>query len=202
MQTIKSISISNGTPAMAFPLTVIVIISMCKDAYEDRKRHIEDASENEAECEVYDKASKTFKKKMWREIRVGNVVKVKENEMIPCDLITLNSSDPKGVLYVETKGLDGETNLKIKSVHKTFLEEFKTDSDISKLKGQILCERPNNAIYKFEGYAEGVVTSHQEKISLNNDFQILRGMSLRNTNSIYGICIFTGHDTKVMQNSA
>ena len=42
MQTVKSISISNGTPAMAFPLTVIVIISMCKDAYEDRKRHIED----------------------------------------------------------------------------------------------------------------------------------------------------------------
>ena len=61
---------------MAFPLTVIVIISMCKDAYEDRKRHIEDASENEAECQVYDKGSKTFKKKMWRDIRVGNVVKV------------------------------------------------------------------------------------------------------------------------------
>ena len=47
MQTVKSISISNGTPAMAFPLTVIVIISMCKDAYEDRKRHIEDKQENE-----------------------------------------------------------------------------------------------------------------------------------------------------------
>jgi phospholipid-transporting ATPase len=65
-----------------------------------------------------------------------------------------------------------------------------------------LCERPNNAIYKFEGYAEGVVTKHQEKISLNNDYQVLRGMSLRNTESIYGIVTFTGHDTKVMQNSA
>jgi len=68
-------------------------------------------------------------------------------------MITLQSSDSKGVLYVETKGLDGETNLKIKNVHKTFLEEFKTIEDLSKLKGQILCERPNNAIYKFEGFA-------------------------------------------------
>ena len=75
-------------------------------------------------------------------------------------MITLQSSDPKGVLYVETKGLDGETNLKIKNVHKTFLEEFKNVDDISKLRGQILCERPNNAIYKFEGFAQGVVNAH------------------------------------------
>ena len=50
-------------------------------------------------------------------------------------MITLQSSDPKGVLYVETKGLDGETNLKIKNVHKTFLEEFKNVDNISKLRG-------------------------------------------------------------------
>ena len=58
-------------------------------------------------------------------------MKVNEDEMIPCDLITIHSSDPKGVLYVETKGLDGETNLKIKSVHKTFLENFKSVEDLS-----------------------------------------------------------------------
>ena len=39
MQCIKSISISGGAPAMAFPLTIIVLISMLKDAYEDYKRH-------------------------------------------------------------------------------------------------------------------------------------------------------------------
>lgn len=31
---------------------------------------------------------------------------------------------------------------------------------------------------------------------------LLRGMSLRNTDFVQGIVIFTGHDTKVMQNSA
>ena len=31
---------------------------------------------------------------------------------------------------------------------------------------------------------------------------MLRGMSLRNTEYAYGVAIFTGHDTKVMKNSA
>ena len=35
MQCINSISISDGKPAMAVPLTVIVLVSMIKDAYED-----------------------------------------------------------------------------------------------------------------------------------------------------------------------
>jgi phospholipid-transporting ATPase len=39
MQTIKSISISDGKSVMAIPLTIVIGISMIKDAYEDYKRH-------------------------------------------------------------------------------------------------------------------------------------------------------------------
>lgn len=55
-----------------------------------------------------------FDFKQWNHIRVGSIVKVHENEYFPCDMIILNSSLPKGVCYVETKNLDGETNLKYK----------------------------------------------------------------------------------------
>jgi magnesium-transporting ATPase (P-type) len=41
-------------------------------------------------------------------------VKILEDEYIPADMLILNSSGPKGTCYVETKNLDGETNLKIK----------------------------------------------------------------------------------------
>ena len=50
MQTIKVISISNGEPTMLPPLVLVVFTSMCKDAYEDYKRHKEDRSENYAEA--------------------------------------------------------------------------------------------------------------------------------------------------------
>ena len=55
MQCIPSISISDGKPAMAVPLTIIVLVSMMKDAYEDWKRHVADSSENLKNCSVYDR---------------------------------------------------------------------------------------------------------------------------------------------------
>lgn len=39
-----------------------------------------------------------------------------ENEYFPCDVMLLKSSEKKGVAYIETKNLDGETNLKHKIV--------------------------------------------------------------------------------------
>ena len=68
------------------------------------------------------------------------------------------------------------------------------------MNGHIICERPNTAIYKYEGYMQ--LGPHEEKISLNTDYVLLRGMSLRNTEHVYGVVVFTGHDTKVMKNSA
>ena len=78
--------------------------------------------------------------------------------------------------------------------------KFTSEESLSSINGHILCERPNSAIYKFEGYAQ--FSNDKEKISLNADYLLLRGMSLRNTEYIYGMVIFTSDDTKIMQNSA
>ena len=63
--------------------------------------------------------------------------------------------------------------------------------------GEITCEKPNNAIYKFEGYI-----NMDEKIPLDADSMLLRGCKLRNTGFVYGVCVFTGPETKIMKNSA
>jgi phospholipid-transporting ATPase len=45
-------------------------------------------------------------------------------------LLLLNTDQPKGVCYVETKNLDGETNLKNKQAFKTFVKMAKTEEEI------------------------------------------------------------------------
>ena len=115
MQTIPSISISDGKSVMAIPLVFVISVSMVKDAFEDYKRHRSDATENEREVKALNRASGVFERRQWKNIIVGDILKVYCDESIPADILILHSSDPKGCCYVETKNLDGETNLKIKT---------------------------------------------------------------------------------------
>jgi magnesium-transporting ATPase (P-type) len=85
---------------------------------------------------------------------VGCLVKIKDNQFFPCDMIMVDSSLPKGIAYVETKNLDGETNLKHKQVEKTLLRIAKSapDACLTAFNGSVIdCEGPNEDIYKFEG---------------------------------------------------
>jgi magnesium-transporting ATPase (P-type) len=57
---------------------------------------------------------------------------------------------------------------------------------------------PNNSIHKFEG---NIRLSHlAEKVPLAAENLLLRSCSLRNTDFVYGVAVFTGRDTKVMRN--
>ena len=60
LQTVKVISISNGEPTMLPPLILVVATSMFKDAYEDYCRHVEDAAENNARCNVFNRRRNDF----------------------------------------------------------------------------------------------------------------------------------------------
>ena len=130
-------------------------------------------------------------------------------------MVILNSSEDQGMFYVETKNLDGETNLKLKSVADELIEHFEDDDAYSKLSGVINMEGPNNRIYKFDGNfditnlvnqndnSDGPlnISGENEKksntIPLSNDNVALRGMSLRNTEVVTGVVVYTGHDSKI-----
>lgn len=121
-------------------------------------------------------------------------------------MVILHSSDPKGTCYVETKNLDGETNLKMKSAHKEIRAIISPEGSaddvakksLAKIKGHVGCDKPNNAIYKFDG----AFKLNDKNISLSADNVALRGSSIRNTDYVYGMIVYTGHDTKIMMNSA
>lgn len=139
--------------------------------------------------------NQTFEKTKWKKLRVGHLVKVHKDEYFPADLLLLSSSYEDGICYVETTNLDGETNLKVKHALDV-TASLQDESSFQHFKAVIKCEDPNEDLYSFIGtlYYEG-----QHPLSLQ---QILvRDSKLRNTDYIYGVVIFTGHDTKVMQNA-
>ncbi|KAG0289913.1 hypothetical protein BGZ98_003648 [Dissophora globulifera] len=78
-----------------------------------------------------------------------------------------------------------------------------TPHEVSQLGGLVRSEQPNNSLYTYEGTL--VMNSTQgnaKEVPLDPTQVLLRGAQLRNTNWIYGIVIFTGHESKLMRNAS
>ena len=69
---------------------------------------------------------------------------------------------------------------------------------MSRLRGTIVCEAPNNSLYTFDGTLK---PSSGAALPVGPDQLLLRGSQLRNAPWVYGLAVFTGHDTKLLQNA-
>ncbi|CAI4058117.1 hypothetical protein SKDZ_04G3180 [Saccharomyces kudriavzevii ZP591] len=143
-----------------------------------------------------------FAKDYWKNVKVGDIVRVHNNDEIPADLILLSTSDVDGACYVETKNLDGETNLKVRQSLKCS-KTIKSSRDIARTKFWVESEGPHANLYSYQGNFQWQDTQNgkikNEPVNINN--VLLRGCTLRNTKWAMGMVIFTGDDTKIMINA-
>ncbi|KAK6919103.1 P-type ATPase, N-terminal [Dillenia turbinata] len=158
------------------PLIFIFAVSATKEAWDDYNRYLSDKKANEKEVWVLRHGIK--KHIQAQDIHVGNLVWLRENDEVPCDLVLIGTSDPQGLCYVETAALDGETDLKTRGV--------------------IECPSPDKDIRRFDANLRLFPPFIDNDIcSLTIKNTLLQSCYLRNTEWACGVAVYTGNETKL-----
>jgi phospholipid-translocating ATPase len=140
----------------------------------------------------------------WEDVRVGDFVKICADQPFPGDIIICATSEPEDVAYVETKNLDGETNLKSRHNVASLSHLRSAEACVRSPGYRIDADKPETNMYRLNAKItqlddKGEDVGRPEAISL--DTVLLRGTVLRNTDWVIGIVLFTGRDTKIVLNS-
>jgi phospholipid-translocating ATPase len=145
--------------------------------------------------------SARWERTLWKKLEVGDVVLLRDDDQVPADIVVLSTSDPDGMCYVETKNLDGETNLKPrKAVRGT--SGIKSEEDVERSSFYLDSEGPHANLYLYHGvlhYKDPLTGDEKQEVLSSNEL-LLRGCAIRNTAWVIGLVVFTGPDTKIMLN--
>lgn len=145
-----------------------------------------------------------IKKTEWHNLRVGDLVIISNNENIPADLLLLSSTNMEhNEAYLETMALDGETNLKAKNPHQELYKECYSAYSLLTCQALLEFDLPNSDLYTFEGNLKKLndVTGDWDTHPISLDNVCFRGSTLRNTEKILGLVIYTGEETKIRMNA-
>nr|VZI45190.1 unnamed protein product [Spirometra erinaceieuropaei] len=176
------------------PLLSVLALTAIKDAYEDLRRYRSDQKVNNTLTEVFSLDERRYVKRPWASIRPGDFVRLQTNEIIPADILILKSSDISGLCHIETANLDGENNLKQREIVRA--DCFKVFSPEEFCWG-VEVEAPNPELYHFSGQILA-----PKPIIVRKENLLLRGCILRNTDSVEGMVIYAGRETKAVLNNS
>ncbi|XP_058724364.1 phospholipid-transporting ATPase 2-like isoform X1 [Vicia villosa] len=176
------------------PLIFIFAVSASKEAWDDYNRYLSDKKANQKEVWVVRKGVKKLIQA--QDIHVGNIIWLRENDEVPCDLVLIGTSDPQGVCYIETSALDGETDLKTRVIPSACMG---IDVELlHKIKGVIECPSPDKDVMRFDANVRlypPFIDNDVCPLTIKNT--ILQSCYLRNTEWACGVAIYTGNETKL-----
>jgi len=221
-QIIPSISTTGGLPTMYQPLAFIVLVSAARAISEDYGKHRADSIRNSYRYDVLSPSGTEWHRVKSGDLAVGNIARVRQDEMIPTDMIFLGSSLAQGHCFIDKANLNGETKLEVYSALREtrvfcppLPEAAEGDKDakqsfidgpppasLAKLRFQLTYEPPNKRFDSFRG----VMLVHNEsgqvdEVRVDGKSLLMRETNLKNTDFIYGLIVYTGNDTKIQRSN-
>jgi len=206
-------------------LLFVLLVSGVKAIAEDLKRHNQDDITNNSPTVVIDPDG-TKRHVKWKDVKVGDIVRVEDDDLFPADILCLKTGLRDKVCFIRTTNLDGESNLKIRkpvdidaarqgreSVGSLTNEDAFTEDDsfaepfIFKDSIRLECEVPNGNLHKFRGrldvYKDADFDSPVSiSIPITMSEMLLRGTLLKNSDYVYGLVVYTGKETRIQKNAA
>ena len=85
---------------------LVLFFTMLKEGYEDFQRYKQDKEVNNKKATVVTGGHTVIKE--WKDVEVGEILKVVKDESFPADMLLLQCSAENGIAFVDTMNLDGE----------------------------------------------------------------------------------------------
>ena len=155
--------------------------------------------------EPYGRDRPHWNREPWEDLKVGDFVKLRADESVPADLVVCATSEEENVVYLETKNLDGETNLKSRHAVPE-LVGYRSANACAAARFTISTDAPDVNMYQFgaslemhDGQVDEDGKPLRSAITLNT--VLLRGCVVRNVDWVIGIVVATGRDSKIVLNS-
>ena len=163
---------------------------------------LNDAKINNQRAKIYNSNEKKFIDAKWGDICVGNIVKVCKDEVVPADIIVLESLDQNHLCYLDYSSVNGvfdsfAVKKACSDTHAPSMKTIRFHEYVKNIKGVLKYEEPNSNMHSFNGRLK--LESFPRASDVTNENFVLRGTTIKNIKLIYGLVVYTGMDTKIMQ---
>jgi magnesium-transporting ATPase (P-type)/class 3 adenylate cyclase len=181
---------------------IIIVFQIICDLYTFFRIYQNDLKTNSQTANIYDMEHRCFVTATWSDIRVGHIIKVNKDEIVPADIVILETMDSHHTCDVDVSAITGvfDSFMIKKSCTDTQTPSIKTikfNEYVKNIKGMLKYEEPNSNINSFNARLK--LESFPRASDITEENFVMRGSTVKNIRCIYGLVVYTGMETKIMQ---
>ena len=180
---------------------LILVIEIFLSTIDYISIYINDYKVNNQIAHIYDNEQRKFIDTTWKEIKVGQIIKILKDEVVPADIILLESMDHKHQCYLDNSSINGNFDMftikkACNDTNAPNMKVMKFVEYVKNIKGILKYEEPNSNMNSFNGRLK--LESFPRASGINQENFVMRGSTIKNVRYIYGLVVYTGMETKMM----